>query len=949
MSEQHERELPPHPVPGDETFVTRGLKPTDFVTFFRDVHGHSPFPWQQRLTEQVLRDEAWPGVIDLPTGTGKTAVLDTAIFAMAANPRVSPRRVVFVIDRRIVVDQVYRRAEEIKGRIEAADTPILKMVRDQLKELSGGSPLGVAALQGGVPIDNEWADRPDQPWVMVSTVDQFGSRLLFRGYGVGWRMRPVHAGLAGNDCLVILDEVHLSLPFAETLARVFALKCGRIPRRFGIVEMSATPRDSNEPRFTLDPVADLKHCEELRRRVQAAKQAELISVRNQDALPTAVLKKVNSISKARQETGTRSIGIVVNRVRTARNIYQLLEQNDFSASLLTGRMRPLDRLDVLGKVAANIDPDAEEQRDNLTILVATQAIEVGADFSFDALITECAPIDSLRQRFGRLDRRGRGVGRTGAPAQAWIIGPKSVVASKGPDPIYGNSAKLTWKELEHRRDDNGQIDIGTLSLQDFPNGATAPRASAPLLLMSHMDAWVQTKPEPIVQPSLEWFLHGIDDERVAEPDVSIVWRWDTSQETLALVPPRPAEFLQVPISAARSWLVKGSETDVADVDSTGTIENGSYNGKTKPSINIVRWEGFAEAPRKLDNVDEIRPGDVLMAEPGSCGISAGTWDPSSPNPVTDLGDAAQLAYGRRITLRLDKRLYSGSNIPAPNDESEAASSARNRIEQLLSEWRRVPDPVPDWAIKAISKFGGNFEIRPVGLKDELPTAGYYVLTNRKSGERELAPDPATMDGSDDSGAFTGTGASLKGHLESVADRAGNIAQRLGCAKALVEDLRLAGRLHDIGKVDRRFQCQLVGGDAVELEMLAEPLAKSLPGAPRVWRYPKGMRHELASVAMIESNPAVLESAHDPDLVLHLVGTHHGWSRPLPPLVEDREAQMLSCEIDGHAMNVSSDLVESSLALDMADRFWRVVERYGHHGLAWLEAILRLADHQVSAE
>ena len=329
--------------PRDETFVTRGLKPTDFVTFFRDVHGHSPFPWQQRLTEQVLRDEVVaPGVIDLPTGTGKTAVLDTAIFAMAANPRVSPRRVVFVIDRRIVVDQVYRRAEEIKGRIEAADTPILKMVRDQLKELSGGPPLGVAALQGGVPIDNEWADRPDQPWVMVSTVDQFGSRLLFRGYGVGWRMRPVHAGLAGNDCLVILDEVHLSLPFAETLAQVFALKCGRIPRRFGIVEMSATPRDSNEPRFTLDPVADLKHCEELRRRVQAAKQAELISVRNQDALPTAVLKKVNSISKARQETGTRSIGIVVNRVRTARNIYQLLEQNDFSASLLTGRMRPLD-------------------------------------------------------------------------------------------------------------------------------------------------------------------------------------------------------------------------------------------------------------------------------------------------------------------------------------------------------------------------------------------------------------------------------------------------------------------------------------------------------------------------------------------------------------------------------------------------------------------------------
>ena len=222
----------------------------DFTAFFRDVHGHEPFPWQVRLTEQVLGPDGWPKVIDLPTGAGKTAVLDTAVFALAARPDISPRRVVFVIDRRIVVDQVYERAQLIRDRIESGGTDILQRVRDSLHALSDGESLGVAMLRGGVPLENEWTHRPDQPWVVVSTVDQFGSRLLFRGYGVTQGMRPVHAGLAGNDCLVILDEVHLSVPFAETLARIAKLKSKGLPKRFHVVEMSATPNDTESERFS---------------------------------------------------------------------------------------------------------------------------------------------------------------------------------------------------------------------------------------------------------------------------------------------------------------------------------------------------------------------------------------------------------------------------------------------------------------------------------------------------------------------------------------------------------------------------------------------------------------------------------------------------------------------------------------------------------------------------
>lgn len=924
--------------------MCKNLTPDDFPSFFHDIHDQNPFPWQQRLTREVLHKGTWPKVIDLPTGSGKTAVLDTAVFALAARPTHSPRRIVFVIDRRIVVDQVCERAQRIRDRVKAGKTPVLRRVKERLEALSDGEPLGVAALRGGVPMDNDWTQRPDQPWVVVSTVDQFGSRLLFRGYGIKQTMRPIHAGLAGNDCLVILDEVHLSVPFAETMAQIAAFRSCGLPRRFGVVEMSATPCNKDAEPFRLDPVTDLEGCEELSRRVQAAKEAELVPVRNHDAVPAAVVKLVKSIDKSASDQNIRTIGIVVNRVRIARETYHALEESGFTTFLVTGRMRPLDRIDALDSIGPAVDPDVERRAEGLTAVVATQAIEVGADFSFDALITECAAVDSLRQRFGRLDRRGRYFIQTGSAARAWIIGPKSVVTAKRPDPIYGDAVKATWEELQ-RRAGEGAIDIGPRSLRDFPNEAIAPRAQAPLLMKTHLDAWTQTNPEPVVQPSVEWFLHGIDQGRTS--DVSIFWRWDRSGEVLRLVPPRQAEFLPVPINAAKSWLLDNDEVDVADVDQ-GAEPDPDIPMPPGNDTDWVRWEGFDKAPERV-GVNEIRPGDILIVDPCRGGLRAGTWDPSSKDPVTDLGDAAQVAYGRKATLRLDPRLPGMVSPPLPSGEAEAVLPVHERIEEWLRTWTAETGQRRDWITETSERLGDNFEVTLIGF-DKESSEGYYLMTERHRTSRKPVVDTAIMDGSDESGSLIGTGVTLSRHLEGVGERAGRIAERLGLPTRFVGDLRMSGLLHDLGKVDRRFQAQLVGGDPVSLEMQHEPLAKSLIGSPRgIRKYPVGMRHEVVSLAMVESNPDVLNGAHDRDLVLHLVGTHHGWGRPLLPIIEDPEPQTLTYVFDEHTLEGTSDLVESTLALDMTDRFWRLVERYGYHGLAWLEAILRLADHQQSAE
>ena len=500
-----------------------------------------------------------------------------------------------------------------------------------------------------------------------------------------------------------------------------------------------------------------------------------------------------------------------------------------------------------------------------------------------------------------------------------------------------------------RRADKGPIDVGPLSLTDFPEGASAPKLDAPLLLKTHMDAWVQTRPEPLVQPSLDWFLHGIDLDQRANPDISLVWRFDRSSEVLRLVPPRQVEFLQVPIDAAKSWLAGGEELDVADVTHAVAEREASLPTDKLSASAWVRWEGFGKEPSKGLEVNDIRAGDVLILDPRLGGLTAGSWDPTSQEPVTDLGDAAQLAFGRRATLRLDAHILGIPHLPNPADEIEADSSARGRISDWLSQRNRPSEDLPKWFPRAVERLDPGFLITAVGLSGDTPQQAYFVLTEQDYQTKRPAIDASTLDGSDEAGSLIGTRITLRRHLEGVGNRAGRIAERLGLDEMLVEDLRLAGRLHDVGKVDRRFQSQLVGGDPIDLEMLDEPLAKSLVNVPKVRHYPTGMRHEIASLAMVESNPDMLEAAHDRDLVCHLIGTHHGWARPLPPIIRDPEQLELKYQFDGYTLVTGSDLVESSLSIEMADRFWTLVDRFGYHGLAWLEAILRLADHQESAE
>ena len=81
-------------------------QPEQFAAFYKAVYGKSddptfgPFPWQERLARRVCAGD-WPHAIALPTAAGKTACIDIAVFALACRAKDAPRRIFFVVDRRI--------------------------------------------------------------------------------------------------------------------------------------------------------------------------------------------------------------------------------------------------------------------------------------------------------------------------------------------------------------------------------------------------------------------------------------------------------------------------------------------------------------------------------------------------------------------------------------------------------------------------------------------------------------------------------------------------------------------------------------------------------------------------------------------------------------------------------------------------------------------------------
>lgn len=912
-----------------------------FEGFFEAVWDKKPFPWQKRLAELAVRGE-WPGSIGLPTAAGKTALIDIALYALAMRSPMAARRIFFVVDRRVIVDAAAERAEKMAKRLcEASPASQLGGIAQALRDLGGGpEPLIVATLRGGIHRDDSWIDSPLQPTVICSTVDQVGSSLLFRAYGASEYARPIRAGLAACDSMIILDEAHTSQPFAETLGwidkyRGWAEQALELP--FTVVEMSATPRSGEafgeDDEDRANPI--------LKRRWEAEKRARLVVEEvkaGEEARSGEFARLTEGLvreARAMRDHGAKVVGVIANRVATARSVYESLkDETGCDAILLTGRARSYDRDRIWEACEPRIGLDREADSERPVFVIATQCIEVGADIDFSALVTEVTSLDALEQRFGRLNRDGRR-----ELADAVIVAQKDQTGANYDDPVYGRTLGVVWKWLKKHEVKIGRtrkfIPMGVLRLRQAIRQTenytelVMPRKSAPVLMPAHEDLLCQTSPEPAVSPEPSLFLHGPES---GPADVQVVWRADLSKDrrdlwrdVVAICPPSAAEGISLPIWAVRKWLAMGDAADIPDIEGEREEQTKSRNTRGP----VLDWRGADETGDPVDG-SQIRPGATIVVPSRYGGCDEWGWDPASASLVSDIGDQVRLLMGRPM-LRLHPELVKGWNDPVLAQRLGAAVSVQDVRAALKGPFA---EGVREWVRDAASAIAKSRVVRLIESPDE-DEDDWAAVAGKGTFEQASV------------GASYTTEVRLQPHLKGCRDLAGRFAGEL--PETLRATVARAAALHDIGKADPRFQAWLRGGNPVNA---SELIAKSrravqnwaaIERARRLAGYPKGGRHELMSVALLDEHPEEF-SGLDFDLLLHLIGSHHGRCRPFAPVVEEG-ANPIAVSYDG--WTAPSDRGLDSAGSGICDRFWRLTRRYGWFGLAYLETLVRLADWRES--
>jgi len=351
------------------------MKKEDFYKEYFKIT--TPHEHQLKVWESI-ENYNFPILLRAPTGSGKTEAVLAPFFAQFIKHKfyIAPR-LIYVLPMRVLVNSVAERIKKYAQKI---------------------SPYISVEIQHG--------DLPNAPFFMadivVTTLDQllYGFARTSRQVG---RHLDIPAGSIASS-LVVFDEAHMyrdGFTFSIMRALMEILHKSNIP----FIVMTATmPESLEKSLFENIPLHDNQKL------IGSVSINSSLKINIEDN-PLYSNGNINISEELLEKIKKQKTLIILNQVKRAQKIYEdiksQLELSDEQIVLLHSRFTRADR-ENHEKKAISLIPQKEDGNivipEGVGIVVSTQVLEAGIDFSAELLLTELAPADSLIQRAGRCAR-----------------------------------------------------------------------------------------------------------------------------------------------------------------------------------------------------------------------------------------------------------------------------------------------------------------------------------------------------------------------------------------------------------------------------------------------------------------------------------------------------------------------------------------------------------------
>jgi len=866
-----------------------------FVRFFQAANGgRSPYPWQHRLMERVAVSGRWPEVIAAPTGAGKSSVIDIHVFLVAergrqvASGQIDPS--IARPPRRLVLVAPRRVLVDDQFERASALSRLLTESGDQtVRELAGALANLISAIDERVNESPLWVAR-------------------LRGgvaLDLSWRLDP-------SACQVICatpqmwgSRLLLRGYRSSRLAR--NLESGLLAHDTTVIideahlhrRLVRTARTVGEMDGSAMGVQVVAMSATVEGRTLEDEDFADPSLKQRVEAPkqidhvevdgwTDALVRAAIVGRARELSGDGTVGVFVNTVKRALDVAgELGSGPDTNVVLVCGRMRPADLARVRSESPGLLDARGNPEVD---FLVSTQSLEVGVDMDLPAMVTEIASASALAQRAGRLNRSGS---RASAPfsvvhpAGASDLDPEAAPRSLSFAPYSIDDILAAWRWLDALA---GDASPRRISDSVLPVSAVAP---TPELTRVDLTTLAMTSLPLAAEPDVALYIEEPVDAGPAT--VSICARDNlahgyASRDALGAAPPRAHELASFPIGRELPKLL-------------AAVESPRYR---------IRTRGGESEVDEIDDQSELTDGDVIVIRSGSRVSTQGViGEPRQGS--TAIGDVADEPGEDREPVWIVPLEHEEIEKALLLDGSLGTHAARNLLADLLR--------AQSFNVATRRLRGRLRDVEVTWCPGRDDAIGLVVIRSTNRGGRVLAAALEEV-------------VTLGDHQSDVRDRIVKIIDALDPVDLGADrrQLECAALQHDAGKRHPRFQRRM-GATAGSVEV-----AKPVPGHKADRGH--GWRHEQLSVAVEAS-----AGGRDP-LVTGIIATHHGHGRPL-------FARGPESVLDGWSDCPSEDVAALGREFGAGGVYERqraqLEEELGVHRLAFLEALLRCADMQVSRE